>query len=198
MNFLAHCFLAQPNRQSLYGNLLGDFIKGADLMSLSKPVLLGLENHREVDHFTDRHSVLPPLKKVLSPQRRRFAGLISDVAFDYYLIKHWSMFTSRDLDEFVELVYAELRLVQPMMHASMKRSVQFMFDDDGLRTNRDLVGVGRTLDRLSHRIRFKNKLVGAIEEVELNYAAYDAAFLRLFPELLVHIKTKRIEGGFVG
>ncbi|MGH1543587.1 MAG: ACP phosphodiesterase [Arenicella sp.] len=193
MNFLAHCFLAQPNRQSLYGNLLGDFIKGADLMSLPKPVILGLENHREVDHFTDQHPVLPPLKKMLSPQRRRFSGLISDVAFDYFLIKHWSKFTARNLDEFVEFVYDELRLVQPIMHASMSRSMQFMFDDDGLRTNRDLAGVGRTLDRLSHRIRFKNKLAGAIEEVELNYTAYNAAFLHLFPELLSHINMKAIE-----
>jgi len=39
MNFLAHCFLAQPNAESLVGNLLGDFTRGANVDHMPKTVL---------------------------------------------------------------------------------------------------------------------------------------------------------------
>lgn len=193
MNFLAHCFLAQPNGASLMGNLLGDFIKGADLTQQSEQVLLGLKNHQAVDRFTDQHAVLPPLKQCLSQPRRRFSGIIADVVFDYFLSKHWQQFSAQDSEQFIEHCYAEILSMQPQMHDSMWRSMQFMVNDDGLRINRDLVGVGLTLDRLSRRIRFDNKLLGAIVEVEQHYAAYENAFLQLFPDLIKHIQQLAIE-----
>lgn len=197
MNYLAHCFLAQPNRYSLMGNLLGDFIKGADLANLPEPVLLGLENHRLVDRFTDANPALPPLKAALSPMRRRFSGLISDVVFDYFLQKHWRQFSDQAIDDFVEHVYAELLVVQDLMHEPMRRVVVMLCTHNGLRANRTQQGLARTLDRLSQRIRFKNELAGAIVEVKANFAAYEEAFLQLFPELIEHVNQQAIEKGGV-
>lgn len=193
MNYLAHCFLAQKDGQSLMGNLLGDFIKGADLKSQPERVLLGLKNHQAVDRFTDQHPALIPFKQTLSQARRRFSGIIADVVFDYFLTKHWEKFTDQDKDEFIEHCYAEILSVQPLMHDSMRRAMRFMVNDDGLRFNQTLSGVGQTLDRLSRRIRFENQLQGAIVEVEANYAAYEAGFLVLFPDLKEHIQQLAIE-----
>ena len=193
MNFLAHCFLAQPNRYSLYGNLLGDFIAGANLSELPKSVLNGLENHKYVDRFTDSHQSLSHLKMIVSKERRRFTGIISDVVFDYYLIKHWGKFTDQDLQEFVDFVYAEIRLIKPQMHDRMIKSMDFMLENDGLLINSTLEGVGLTLDRLSKRIRFKNSLIGAIEEVEMHYDAFETSFMSLFPDLIQAVHEAEIE-----
>ena len=175
------------------GNLLGDFIKGADLKKQPERVILGLQNHQSVDRFTDQHQVLRPLKQILSKERRRFSGIISDVAFDYFLSKHWERFSEQDIDVFVEHCYREILSVQHLMHDSMRRAMVFMVEDDGLRINREMSGVGKTLDRLSRRIRFENKLYGAIDEVEANYAAYEEAFLILFPDLKACIEQSPIE-----
>ncbi len=193
MNFLAHCFLAQATPFSLYGNLLGDFIAGADLDKQADEVLKGLENHKLVDRFTDAHPALPPLKLILSKDRRRFTGIISDVAFDYFLIKHWEKFSDRDLRGFVDEVYVNIRQVIPLMHPRMVQSMEFMLNDDGLLVNQSMEGVGKTLNRLSHRIRFKNKLHGAVEEVEQHYAEFEGAFLWLFPDLMASVVDEGIE-----
>jgi len=193
MNFLAHCFLAQPNQYSLYGNLLGDFIAGADLESMPKAVLNGLENHKLVDRFTDSHDSLRPLKELLSKERKRFSGIMSDVVFDYFLIKHWQKFSDQDIHQFVQNTYSDLEKQIPNMHSRMANSMNFMLENDGLLFNKDLTGVGRTLDRLSSRIRFKNKLAGSIVEIEQHYQQYEIAFLHLFPELISKVKVEAIE-----
>ena len=193
MNFLAHCFLAQPNQYSLHGNLLGDFIAGADLENLPEAVILGLENHKFVDRFTDAHQSLPKLKILLTDERKRFSGIMADVVFDYFLIKHWQAFSQDDLRKFVELVYSEIRLALSNMHPRMVRSMKFMLDNDGLMFNHDLQGVGVTLDRLSNRIRFENNLSGGVEEIKQHYDAYEQAFMHLFPELVAAVKEAAIE-----
>lgn len=193
MNFLAHCYLAQPNGQSLVGNLLGDFTRGANLESQPKAISLGLANHQAVDKFTDTHSALIPLKERVSKQRRRFVGIMSDVTFDYFLNKHWQDITNKDFDIFVDHCYREIEASQQFMHARMQQAMLFMLKDDGLRINSTLEGVGKTLDRVAHKIRFKNAFDGAIEEIESNYAIYEQAFLHLFPELEAHIKALAIE-----
>ena len=193
MNFLAHCFLAQPTPFSLYGNLLGDFIGGASLDKLPSEVLKGLENHKLVDKFTDSHASLQPLKQLMSKDRRRFTGIISDVVFDYFLIKHWRQFNQQELHFFVNDVYDKIQQVLPMMHPRMQRSMQFMLTENGLMVNQDLIGVGKTLDRLSNRIRFENKLRGGIEEIEQHYDSFESAFLWLLPELINAVESAKIE-----
>ena len=196
MNFLAHCFLAQPTPFSLYGNLLGDFIAGADLGNQPSEVIRGLENHKLVDRFTDAHPALPLLKQLMSKDRRRFTGIISDVVFDHFLIKYWNDFSDIDLRYFVDGVYVNIRQVIPLMHDRMVNSMEFMLNEDGLLVNESMKGVGKTLNRLSRRIRFENKLYGAVEEVNLHYVEFEKAFLLLFPELLKKVQEEAIETVF--
>ena len=193
MNFLAHCYLSQNTSFSLYGNLLGDFIAGAQLSALPEEVLLGLENHKFVDRFTDANPALLPLKMAVSKERRRFVGIISDVVFDYFLIKYWSEFSQGDLRVFVDEVYSKIQKVLSMMHPRMQSAMKFMLDNDGLMVNRDLTGVDLTLNRLSKRIRFENKLSGAVQEIESNYSAFQSAFLALMPELVAAVENEKIE-----
>jgi len=164
MNFLAHCLLAQPNGHSLFGNLLGDFTRGADLDNLPEAVLLGLKNHQEVDRFTDTHPTIKDIRAVTSKERRRFAGIMGDVVYDYFLIKHWEQYTDHNFNEFIELCYKEIESAQHLMHPRMHDAMSFMINSDGLRINSSLEGVGKTLDRISQKIRFKNSFMGSIEE----------------------------------
>ncbi len=191
MNYLAHLLLAQDNPLSRLGNLMGDF-KG-DRSKLPDAVLLGIENHKAVDKFTDNHSLITQLKPLFSRQRRRFSGIILDVLFDHFLLKHWSNYCSEEPQIFIQSCYGDLASHQAMMPARMQHVVALMSRDNWLGAYEDLAGVGRALDGIASRIRFKNDYVGALEEVTFHYASLESAFLAFFPQLIEHVRVLSLE-----
>lgn len=193
MNYLAHLLLAQPNPYSLTGNLMGDFYRGIDIDRLPEAMLKGLENHRLVDRFTDRDNGVKGLREILSADKRRFSGIIADITFDYFLIKHWGRFTDQNFDQFVDMAYKGLLECREYMPEHMQQTVVFMASQDWLRSYRTLEGIGYVMDRVSGRIRFKNTMLGAITEVENHYQEFESVFLDLFPRLQSHVNTRAVE-----
>ena len=184
MNYLAHLYFAQANIPSRVGNLLGDFARGLDTEVLTDEIHRGLRNHRAIDHYTDSHSDVRLLKALFSPQRRRFSGIVLDVVFDHFLIRHWHKFSDQSLDHFLESAYSDLEQGYPLMPAHMQRAVKRMIESDWIRSYRNLEQVGFALDRIAERIRFQNRFGGAIVEVERHYSALDGGFLTFFPDLI--------------
>ena len=88
MNYLAHIFLAGDSEESLLGNIMGDFVKGSIGDGFHPGIEEGIRTHRKVDVFTDSHEIFKASKKLMSPERRRFAGVIIDLGFDHLLAKN--------------------------------------------------------------------------------------------------------------
>ncbi|EPJ55291.1 MAG: acyl carrier protein phosphodiesterase [Osedax symbiont Rs2] len=187
MNFLAHCFFASANSQSVVGNLLGDFCKGLDLKALSPEVSVGLHNHRLVDKYTDSHPLIKQAKKCFSPARRRFAGVAVDVLFDHYLIVHWQRFSQQSYDEFKARTYQLLEQGQPLMPKRMAAVMSSVVNNDWFATYESLEGIGFALDRIAKRIRFENKFSGCIEDIEQHNTQLETLFLEYFPQLQLHV-----------
>lgn len=183
MNYLAHLFLSPRDDESIMGNLMGDFMNGTPLESLPPTVQAGVRAHRAIDAYTDDHPEVRDLRTLFSPQRRRFAGIILDVAFDHYLLKHWDRFSAEALEDFLQRVYASLERGHSKMPKRMAGVVSSMLNHRWLDTYRQLDGVGYALDRMATRLRIENSLPGSIEEVQQNDASIDAGFQRFFPEL---------------
>lgn len=177
------------------GNLMGDFKPTPELRQrLPEEILLGIENHRFVDKKTDQFDGVKQLRTLFSKSRRRFAGVITDLAFDYYLIKHWNQFAQMELDEFVRLSYQNLGQCSDYMPDRMKLVTQQMIKHDWIRTYASLEGLSYAIDRVSERIRFKNNMSGAIDEVEKNYEQIELVFIQLFEHLITEVKHANIEG----
>ena len=120
MNYLAHLYLAEDSDESIIGNLLGDFIKGS-LENIENPeIARGIVTHRKVDMYTDRHDKIRESKKLISQKRNRFAGIIIDVSFDHFLSKNWSLYSDRELKDFIQDTYSTLQnhksLNPPKLH----------------------------------------------------------------------------------
>jgi len=192
MNYLAHLFLAQRTPYSLVGNLMGDFIRDVDIGNLPQAVALGVENHKAVDRFTDTHKILAELKTGFT-RRRRFAGIIIDVVFDHFLIKHWPQYSNESRTEFIANSYESLLALKHIMPQRMRQRMSWMVQQDLLNSYEDLDGVADALDGISMRMRFENHLSGAIEEVVDLYGALETGFLRFFRELCEHIGQMNIE-----
>ncbi len=193
MNFLAHLYLSQPTVQARVGNLLGDFSRGLDIGSLPADVVTGLHNHRRVDALTDRHPAVVAARSCFSPQRRRFAGICLDVLFDHYLIHHWHSFSQQPLDQFLAESYRDLQQGLPLMPAQMQRVMARMIEDDWLSSYESLETVNFALNRIAGRIRFRHRFDDPIEEIRPNYQHFEAAFLSLFPDLILAVNTPRVE-----
>jgi acyl carrier protein phosphodiesterase len=194
MNYFAHLVLSQPTVESTVGNLLGDFARGVDKLTLHPAVQAGLDNHRAVDRFTDSHDKISSIKKRFSQGRRRFAGIALDVYFDHLLMTHWQEFDARNLEHVIAEFYARMRRGQPMMPGQeMRRVTSRMITYDWFGSYRDLDSVAQALDRIAMRIRFANGFANAIEDLVRNEDEILDVFLDFYPELTAHVKSLALE-----
>ena len=168
-------------------------MKGVDINKLPLPIVRGIQNHRLVDSFTDAHPSVKALKKVLSPERRRFSGVIADIIFDHLLIQHWSDYSDVNVETFIEQAYLRISSGRLYMNPRMAWALELMIKENWLQSYATLDGVEAIIERISKRIRFKNCLSGAMDEVEARLDDYSDAFHLLFPELIQHIAVEGIE-----
>ena len=89
-------------KQVMVGNLMGDFVKGNRFEYLPQQIIDGIYLHRKIDRFTDQHEQVKGLKAHLSPERRKFSGIITDIVFDHLLALNWRKFSDLELTEFAQ------------------------------------------------------------------------------------------------
>jgi acyl carrier protein phosphodiesterase len=195
MNYLAHLYLSEDSEESILGSIIADFVKGPLVDQYPPAILNAINTHRKVDHFTDTHEIVLKCRKLFSPARRRFAGIIIDVVFDHFLAKNWSSYSRLELDTFIKKSYSILKRYRRLLPGDLKFAVPRMIEEDWLGSYRYLDTIGITLDRISKRIerRFirRNNLRGAIEEVKVNYDVLRGNFESFFPELVSYVVSLR-------
>lgn len=193
MNYLAHIFLSQKTDDSILGNIMGDFTRGLNRKTLPSTIELGIKNHIEVDKYTDTHPIVLDLRTLFSKDKRRFAGIIIDVLFDYFLHKHWGTYSKNHKSDMISKSYSCFHRNKNVMPERMKKVTGYMIQGDWLGSYEELSSIGYVLDRLADRVSFKNNFKGSVAEIESNYYALEEGFLHFFPELIKHIRKVNIE-----
>jgi acyl carrier protein phosphodiesterase len=193
MNYLAHLFLAKDSTESLIGNMMGDFVKGSIHGKYhNKEIVKGIQLHRKVDCFTDAHPKTLESKKLMSPKRRRFAGIILDIAYDHYLSKHWAKYSDQELNHFIFNAYETLEQNKNTLPDKLQSILPRMIKENWLGTYLELSGVELTLNRISNRLKRKNALLGSVKEITRNYQTLEENFLIFFPDVIRFAKTGNI------
>ncbi|MEM7561852.1 MAG: ACP phosphodiesterase [Pseudomonadota bacterium] len=196
MNHFAHLVLSQDTVESTVGNLLGDFARGVQIQHLPDKIRAGLENHREVDRFTDQHLLVIELKSCFSKHRRRFSGIALDIYFDHLLIRHWPRFEQRDLDQTIANFYTHMKAGETLMPGeNMRRTTRRMVQYDWFGSYRELDSVAESMDRVAERIRFENQFHGAMEDILRHQGTIEQNFIEFFPQLKTHVASCAIESG---
>jgi len=197
LNYLAHLYLAQPNADSHFGNLLGDFGGKRHVKQMPITIIKALNNHYLVDKFTDSHPAIKEAKQYFSAKRKRFASIAIDVVFDHFLIKHWQYFHQEPLDKFKQNSYQLLNERISDMPCTMQQTVRSMTKNDWFKDYETLTGIGLALDNIAKRIRFTNNFSGAVEDIHRHYNELDTLFLEFFPQLINHVNQYALEGSEV-
>lgn len=190
MNYLAHFHLAVCAGSSLTGNYLGDTVKGSALEAWPAVIEEGIRLHRSIDAFTDHHPDVVRTLALFEPPRRRFAGIILDMAFDHFLALHWSSFHRTPLTQFSRAVYAELAQNAPLMPSVARLRFERMREHDWLLNYQRIEVIDRALDAIAGRLSRRTALFGAVEDIERHYGALEASFLCFYPQLLHWVQQR--------
>lgn len=189
MNYLAHILLAHKTGTSKTGNFLGDFVRGnVQSSGLPPDIQLGIMLHRKIDSFTDAHPITRNSRNCINATRRRFAGIIIDLAYDHFLARHWHAYCDVSIDELTDQFYFELANHQPHLPESSQTMVSHLLENRWLTEYQTMDGISRGLNGIARRYqnKFNRKipLTRASEEIEKNFTQLEQDFKCFFPQLI--------------
>ena len=195
MNFLAHLVLAGDDEDLRLGAMLGDFIRGRQVLAdFSQGVGLGIMLHRHIDGFTDSLPDIARLRSWFSPPFRRYGGIVIDLAFDHQLAMRWESYSEITLEQFDLDVRELLARNDTLVPSGLRQFMQYA-DRRGLfATYRDETEILHSLRGIGHRLSRPNPL-HRVQEVwgefePLISAAFEQAFGQVQSDVADWVKSK--------
>lgn len=198
MNFLAHLFLGPRAPEQALGSLLADFVRGpVSSLELPPGVRQGIWLHRRIDSFTDAHPLVAQSRSRVSPERRRYAGIMIDMFYDHLLARHWNRFADQSIEAFTGHMYPVLRAQRAVIPPDAWRVIDHMTEHDWLGSYARMESLHRALDNIALRLRRTNPLPGSARELEENYAGFEADFLEFMPQVMAFAGSQDLTRGAV-
>jgi len=177
VNFLAHGWLARGgNNDFLYGNLIADGVKGADLSAWKTDQAAGIRHHRRVDAFVDGHPVVSDVLARSPRRQRRYAGIALDLVWDHFAAR---LLASDERRLLVQRCYRVLATrPAPARLASM---MPILVEQDWLNRYADFSFTCRAIEGIGQRLSGPNRLAELVPWLEEDYARLARDFARLWP-----------------
>jgi acyl carrier protein phosphodiesterase len=189
MNFLAHIYLSGDDPNIQLGNFIGDFVKGRNLVEqFGFEIARGIELHRAIDEFTDKHPIVKLSKVRLRDKYRHYAPVIVDIFYDHYLAKNWDKFHKTFLPDFAEQTYNMIMSREAVLPEKVKWMMPYMIKGNWLANYARIDGIGRVLNGMSRRTPYDSKMDEAVTDLQTHYADFEKEFFAFFPELEAHSK----------
>ncbi len=194
MNYLAHLYLSGESENSILGNLIADFVKGPLLNQYNPEILDAIKIHRKIDHYTDTHTIVRDSRYIFTKSRRRYAGIILDLAFDHFLSVNWSKYSNDSLDASIDNAYNILENNFNVLPQRLQSLLPKIIEEDWFGSYREVDGLALAIDRIAIRFsrKFENReigLFGSIDEVKDNYKALEKNFKQFFPDIIKYVDS---------
>lgn len=185
MNFLAHLYLSGDNTSILLGNFVGDFVKGKNIVEkVGVEMARGIELHREIDFFTDRHPVVKESKDRLRPKYRHYSGVIVDVFYDHFLAKNWHDYHDQLLPDYADHVYDVIQKNASLLPPErVNMMMPYMIKGNWLVNYAHLEGIHRALSGMARRTPYESKMDESVSDLKEYYEEFKKEFVIFFPEL---------------
>jgi acyl carrier protein phosphodiesterase len=187
MNFLAHIFLSCSDDALMMGNFLTDYLTKKQTEELPVNWQVGVALHRKIDHFTDQHPAVISAVVQLKPYHSRYAAVVVDIFYDYFLIKNWSQFSNEGFPEFRNRVYQTLLKNLGDVPSHIQPRIQSMVKGDWLASYGNEAGILYAIKRMSERTSKPEWLLNAAESFQTEYEVLNESFLSFFPDLIQEI-----------
>ncbi len=184
VNFIAHILLSGENEEILVGNYIADLIKQSDVVSLRPDIEKGVMLHRMIDSYTDEHPVNRNVLDFLYARHRKYAPVLLDIYYDYFLIKYWNLYSTISFKEKCQRTYCVLCKHIEKIPKSALGNVENLLEKRWLEVAyKDFKGLERTFYFLRKRTSRPDYILGATRSlIDLN-PELEHAFLSFFPDL---------------
>jgi len=183
MNYLAHAYLSFDKPGILVGNMISDYVKGKKKYDYPDQIQQGIAVHREIDRFTDTHSVTKEAKEIFRPAYRLYAGSLMDVIYDHFLALDENEFTDESLKAFTINTYVMLDQFTDHFPEKFSRMYPYMKAQNWLYNYRYRQGIEKSLAGVVRRAKY-------LEESDTAYLLFNEHYNKLkdiyqifFPEL---------------
>lgn len=190
MNYLGHFFLSGYQPEVVFGNYIGDAVKGSGWKSYPADVQTGIKLHRFIDSFTDQHPQVSQAKKRISPYFSITSSVVIDMYFDHFLSKNWSDYHPEPLSVFVERISQILKPFKSQMPGKYPLLIQRIEQQSWMESYQTVEGITFALKRMGERVSFDNQWDRAGEVLLKNYDLLASDFELFFPALILMINKK--------
>jgi len=190
MNFLAHIFLSGHNDQVLVGNFIADSITNKQVADYPAAIKKGIMLHRKIDSFTDQHSKVKESTKLLNPAHGKYAPVLLDIFYDYYLIHNWERYSEEPFDDFTKRAYRVLNANFKYIPPRMASRLPHMIKENWLANYGKLEGIEFTVETVMNRVSKPELLEASIESIFDHSDELNKNFNIFFPELQTHVQEE--------
>ena len=184
MNFLAHLYLSQNNTNIMIGNFIADHIRGNHYEGFSKEIQQGIFLHREIDTFTDAHTIVRKSKRRLHKRYRHYDGVIIDIFYDYFLAKNWANYSVIPLDVYTKSVYHLFDNISSELPKKSQQFIAYMIEYNILYNYQFKEGIAKVLNGMNHRTKGKSQMNLAIEDLNNLEVELQEDFTLFFNDLI--------------
>jgi acyl carrier protein phosphodiesterase len=190
MNFLAHTYLSGCNDEIIVGNFMGDYVKGRNYVHLPELVRKGILIHRDIDSFTDTHSITRRSRQRLIERYRKYSGVIVDIFYDHFLAALWLDYCGIPLREFVDRTYDLLKRNYKTLPIGIKVWFPTFLENNWMLKYENVDGIELVLDRMSANTSLPDHTGFAIERLHEEYDEFQNDFQEFFPQIVEFIEQK--------
>ena len=199
MNYLVHFLMAGDDDELRLGNLLGDFVKGR-VERFAHPgaterLRTGIQMHRTIDAFSDRHPAVHRSKRILTPDYGKLSGVIVDVFYDHVLARRWPEHHPRPLPVYTQEVYRTLRDNLDRMPAEVHPLINAMSRGDWLAGYASQRGIERALQGMAARWPVAAGIGTAGRLLSDHFDRFSADFDEFLPDLRARCREFLAERG---
>jgi acyl carrier protein phosphodiesterase len=183
MNYLAHLFLSGPEAGVRVGNFIGDYVKGSNFTRYTPAIRKGIILHRQIDTFTDKHPIFRESSKHFQPMYGRYAGVVTDIAYDHFLAANWSLFSEQPLKNFVTESHLILMMNYFSLPGAVKQFLPFLIKSRRMEHYNSLDGFEKTLRIMAGHSSLPNHAEWAMTQIHANYEQLKNEFIDFFAEV---------------
>jgi acyl carrier protein phosphodiesterase len=188
MNFLAHLLLTHTDEDWLIGNMIADFITNKDLHDLPDSVREGVMVHRKIDTFTDAHSAVKESITRLHPIYHKYAPVVIDIYYDYFLSKNWRRYSTLPIEDFAQQIYATFENRMSEMPEMLQERLTSMIKHNFLMNYGTKTGIQFTFDKFQERVKFPVSFEQASDVMMVYEEEFNEEFNRFFPEIKTFVE----------
>ena len=187
MNLLAHAYLSQHHPKILLGNMLGDDVKGKQIVLYPPMVRVGIQLHRYIDSYTDQQPQLSKAKDLFRPYVGLYAGALTDISMDYFLARDPAIHTYTEWQNFAQWAYQQLQYESSWHSGGFKRYFPYLKSENWFIKYRDTDFIKGSMTNLLKRTRQQEKTPFVLSAFDQHQQILKESYQAFFPLLQAYV-----------